>query len=747
MSDKRAYPYPSPEVGGAEHHGAGPGPEPKRVKSNGTGRADDDDDVHVGTSSSGQVGEPGLPGAKGKGKGKDKVQTDDGEGWYLDSDGDLLILDEPYLKARPPNYNEDQGGGGANGIDPQPGPSAGSSASASNRRDGLVDNARASTSANAAPRPRSPSPPPPPPPPPPPIDFFEEKVETIVAIIPDVDPAYVRELLRLPLHGPENVELVLEALLADASYPRRGDDSPKASRANDKGKEKAKEQQQRAQDADADDALTKEGNAWFDVASRQPASGLYATAALAQLYLDFPRIQQRNLQRLFDANSRFYASTYVAAQRAMVMPEGERGYRLMAPGGKKRLSKGKEKLSDEFEKERKWVTEKLTQYQAAERRVAKLAKDLEDEIASGSYFECGCCFGDTAFSQLVICSEGCQFCRDCARANAETQIGMRKYLLPCMSVSGCTSTFPESEAVKFLPYKTLETLHKIRQEKELDLAELPGLEKCPFCPFAYIIENDQERLFRCQRDDCGIEDHLPRTCKEVSDDAKVDAIHTVEEAMSAALIRQCPKCNECYVKEPDSCNKIVCQSCRTLSCYICKKIITGYEHFANAGSNAPKGSDPGATCPLWDDTDRRNFEEVEAARLEAERIAREQHPGVTEEELKTLAMKVPGPPPARLAHVRPPVVPAYQQRIAAANAVAGPAAAPAAAPAPAPRRPPAPGPAYRARLQAAARAAVPPPPPPRMPPVAVAPARRIAPLPGRAAAPAAPYAIAPRPQK
>lgn len=81
----------------------------------------------------------------------------------------------------------------------------------------------------------------------------------------------------------------------------------------------------------------------------------------------------------------------------------------------------------------------------------------------------------------------------------------------------------------------------------------------------------------------------------------------------------------------------------------CGKIVAGYEHFANAGSNAPKGSEPGAVCPLWEDTGARHYEEVEAARLQAERIARE-HPGITEEELSKLRMQAPGPPPARLAH-------------------------------------------------------------------------------------------------
>ena len=28
------------------------------------------------------------------------------------------------------------------------------------------------------------------------------------------------------------------------------------------------------------------------------------------------------------------------------------------------------------------------------------------------------------------------------------------------------------------------------------------------------------------------------------------------------------------------CNKMTCPNCQTLSCYICRKVITGYEHFS-----------------------------------------------------------------------------------------------------------------------------------------------------------------------
>lgn len=62
-----------------------------------------------------------------------------------------------------------------------------------------------------------------------------------------------------------------------------------------------------------------------------------------------------------------------------------------------------------------------------------------------------------------------------------------------MSTDGCKAVFPESEAVKFLPSTTLAALHKIRQEKEVDLAEIDGLAKCP-CVSSVLLEVGEELM-------------------------------------------------------------------------------------------------------------------------------------------------------------------------------------------------------------------------------------------------------------
>lgn len=150
-------------------------------------------------------------------------------------------------------------------------------------------------------------------------------------------------------------------------------------------------------------------------------------------------------------------------------------------------------------------------------------------------------------------------------------------------MSGEDCCFAESEYKRFLPETSIAALHKvsrayscvsctdevrqIRMEKEVDLADFADLAKCPFCIYACVIENAQERLFRCMRAGCEVVscreckkvDHLPKTCLEVSEDVVIDNRHAVEEAMTAALMKACPKCSNPYVKE-SGCNKMSCVS-------------------------------------------------------------------------------------------------------------------------------------------------------------------------------------------
>jgi TRIAD3 protein (E3 ubiquitin-protein ligase RNF216) len=143
------------------------------------------------------------------------------------------------------------------------------------------------------------------------------------------------------------------------------------------------------------------------------------------------------------------------------------------------------------------------------------------------------------------------FCRSCARKTAETQIGLSKYQLSCMSMDGCTGGFSRDQRDIFLDAKSAVALERIEQEAVLRMAGIENLETCPFCPWAAEYppaEIDKE--FRCQNPDCEVtscrlcrqETHIPKSCAEAARENGHSARRIIEEAMSAALIRNCNKC-------------------------------------------------------------------------------------------------------------------------------------------------------------------------------------------------------------
>ena len=87
---------------------------------------------------------------------------------------------------------------------------------------------------------------------------------------------------------------------------------------------------------------------------------------------------------------------------------------------------------------------------------------------------------------------------------AETKLGSHDVKISCMDQSGCKELFPESELRRFLPEKLM-TLHdRVKQRKEIEQAGLDGLEECPFCDYKVVIDNPDEKLFRCGNvEDCG----------------------------------------------------------------------------------------------------------------------------------------------------------------------------------------------------------------------------------------------------
>ena len=135
---------------------------------------------------------------------------------------------------------------------------------------------------------------------------------------------------------------------------------------------------------------------------------------------------------------------------------------------------------------------------------AEATRDQE-YIAKGEVMDCGCCCETVAIPKLTYCNgdEPHFFCLDCARKNANNDIGNSQYKLKCMDFSDCKATFSREQRIRFLEERTIEKLERLQQQEELRLAELEDLATCPFCDFAAIcppIEEDRE--FRCHNPIC-----------------------------------------------------------------------------------------------------------------------------------------------------------------------------------------------------------------------------------------------------
>jgi hypothetical protein len=127
----------------------------------------------------------------------------------------------------------------------------------------------------------------------------------------------------------------------------------------------------------------------------------------------------------------------------------------------------------------------------------------------------------------------------------------------------CTSGFQDIVLKKVLPTKTWE---KYCELQHIAVAERAGLgedmSSCSKCGFrAYVPET--QMLFECPVKDCmfvsckkcGREPHIPLRCDEVVQKRQDEGRLKIEEALSEAKMRTCPKCKQKFIKE-SGCNKV-----------------------------------------------------------------------------------------------------------------------------------------------------------------------------------------------
>ncbi|KAH0579678.1 hypothetical protein H2248_002522 [Termitomyces sp. 'cryptogamus'] len=142
------------------------------------------------------------------------------------------------------------------------------------------------------------------------------------------------------------------------------------------------------------------------------------------------------------------------------------------------------------------------------------------------------------------------------KQRASNLLGSHNPDIRCIDQSGCTSPLSISELQRFLSPKMMdlwERAERAQSRRALESACLENLYYCPFCDWACIIEGEMTGILICRNKSvcgrsscirCGKLDHRPDLC-----DDQLAGKHHIDEAMSGALVRNCPGCKKPFIKE------------------------------------------------------------------------------------------------------------------------------------------------------------------------------------------------------
>ena len=243
--------------------------------------------------------------------------------------------------------------------------------------------------------------------------------------------------------------------------------------------------------------------------------------------------------------------------------------------------------------------------------------------------ECGCCYDDVIEEATVQCSAGHKFCAKCLNRYVQEEVfGKQRAKIKCMDMSGqCKGEFNNSTLRRALPPIVLEKYDFTIAQHVLKEAKVDDLHSCPFCDAIAILPVGNN-IFSCPNPSCKIEScrmcrkksHIPFKCDEVDGKSAEEIRRKIEEKMTEAKVRSCPKCSTRFYKE-EGCNKMTCPKCGTFSCYLCRKLITKkikYAHFCQKPHCTHKKCNG---CPLYSKTTEDDARAVKEAGLSAKEAA------------------------------------------------------------------------------------------------------------------------------
>ncbi|KAL1791976.1 hypothetical protein ACET3X_009727 [Alternaria dauci] len=449
-------------------------------------------------------------------------------------------------------------------------------------------------------------------------------LQMVLSVLPDISVDYVLKLIQEKTTDTTRTtaqcEHFLIELLEGDPYPKESDNASNKKRKRD--------------DDDAESELST-----YEKAERDPEISGYEHDATELLKDEFLTVPVRHIMRVLKEEKTLYKAYGVIDQQVRDYAHVAKTFSLINKSRNKRgvqlqLIEQGSQIPKELH-----AAKKKREVEAAKRQKVKDAElaeeaNLKHAEMNNEMGECACCFDDVPLNRMISCNGDTIhfYCMNCPRQQIETQMGQSRCRPKCFGVDDCNGTFTRRQLQQVLSDTTFERLEHMQQREDLEAAGLDSLSECPFCDFRMEcppVEVDKE--FRCENPKCSKtscrlcekESHIPLSCEESKKDGQITLRHTVEEAMSAALIRHCNRCKHPFIKDL-GCNKMTCTHCRNVQCYVCSKNVTDYNHF---------GDDVVGKCPLHENIEDRHEQEVKRAADEAMARVRADNPSLSDADL------------------------------------------------------------------------------------------------------------------
>ncbi|KAJ4354493.1 uncharacterized protein N0V89_006230 [Didymosphaeria variabile] len=443
-------------------------------------------------------------------------------------------------------------------------------------------------------------------------------LQMVVQILPDISIDYVlaliADLTQDNTPTPEACQRIVTKILDDEGYPKEEEEATR----------------KRKRERSVSDFEEVDGN-------RLPPE--YKDDAVDLLKDEFVHVPVRHIQHVIKEHKTFYRAYGVIEEQL-------RDYSRNTPFTKvikARVRRGTEvkligrgsQMPKELQAAKKKCEEAATKRRKAEDASREEEDNLREAVLTGDMTECQCCFDEIPLNRTIGCGGATMhfFCKECVKKYVESEIGSSRCRPVCFADPTCGGGFTRKQLQNCLADTTFDRLERMQQMQELEKAGLT-LDECPFCDFRQEcppVEEDKE--FRClnpkcQKTSCRLcqkETHIPLSCEEAKKDEKLTVRHIVEEAMSAALIRNCNKCKRPFIKEL-GCNKMSCSHCGNQQCYVCSQDIRDYNHFSDYSAGR-------TGCQLHDNVENRHEREVKKAADEAMAKAKVENPGLSDADI------------------------------------------------------------------------------------------------------------------